>query len=107
MPKPIIALPADIREFDGAVWHATPEQYVRAALKAADVMTFIIPAFENGNDTDAILDRVDGLLVSGSATNVRSEEHTSEHQSLMRISCAVFCLKKTKSKVKYTTRQTH
>src|SRR3546814_19455272 len=33
-------------------------------------MTFIIPAFENGNDTDAILDRVDGLLVSGSATNV-------------------------------------
>lgn len=70
MPKPIIALPADIREFDGAVWHATPDQYVRAALKAADVMTFIIPAFEDGNDTDAILDRVDGLMISGSATNV-------------------------------------
>src|SRR3546814_7842194 len=30
----------------------------------------------------------------------RSEEHTSELQSLMRISYAVFCLKKTK----YTTR---
>src|SRR3546814_8082269 len=28
--------------------------------------------------------------------NVRSEEHTSELQSLMRISYAVFCLKKTK-----------
>src|SRR3546814_4241354 len=28
---------------------------------------------------------------------VRSEEHTSELQSLMRISYAVFCLKKTKS----------
>src|SRR3546814_8567580 len=27
-------------------------------------------------------------------TQVRSEEHTSELQSLMRISCAVFCLKK-------------
>src|SRR5690606_7008691 len=70
MPKPIVALPADIREFDGAVWHATPNQYVKAALKVADVMTFIIPAFEDGNDPDAILDRVDGLLVSGSATNV-------------------------------------
>jgi putative glutamine amidotransferase len=70
MPKPIVALPADIREFEGAVWHATPNQYVKAALKVADVMTFIIPAFEEGNDTDAILDRVDGLLVSGSATNV-------------------------------------
>src|SRR3546814_2178668 len=29
----------------------------------------------------------------------RSEEHTSELQSLMRISYAVFCLKKKKSKV--------
>src|SRR3546814_2060915 len=30
----------------------------------------------------------------------RSEEHTSELQSLMRISYAVFCLKKTKQKTK-------
>src|SRR3546814_4273406 len=32
--------------------------------------------------------------------NARSEEHTSELQSLMRISYAVFCLKKKKSKKK-------
>src|SRR3546814_6341676 len=32
--------------------------------------------------------------VSFSMTPVRSEEHTSELQSLMRISYAVFCLKK-------------
>src|SRR3546814_1525375 len=32
----------------------------------------------------------------GSASNVRSEEHTSELQSLMRISYAVFCLHKKK-----------
>src|SRR3546814_5283981 len=31
----------------------------------------------------------------------RSEEHTSELQSLMRISYAVFCLKKKKTKHKY------
>src|SRR3546814_2780692 len=35
----------------------------------------------------------------------RSEEHTSELQSLMRISYAVFCLKK-KTKNKYTTKKT-
>src|SRR3546814_2675035 len=34
---------------------------------------------------------------------VRSEEHTSELQSLMRISYAVFCLKKKNRKLKYTT----
>src|SRR3546814_8175552 len=32
----------------------------------------------------------------------RSEEHTSELQSLMRISYAVFCLKKKKHKETYT-----
>src|SRR3546814_2384793 len=32
-------------------------------------------------------------------TKPRSEEHTSELQSLMRISYAVFCLKKKKTKV--------
>src|SRR3546814_9416340 len=32
----------------------------------------------------------------------RSEEHTSELQSLMRISYAVFCLKKKKNKNKHT-----
>src|SRR3546814_8228694 len=35
---------------------------------------------------------------SGSHFAIRSEEHTSELQSLMRISYAVFCLKKKKNK---------
>src|SRR3546814_6995779 len=34
--------------------------------------------------------------LAGTAERERSEEHTSELQSLMRISYAVFCLKKTK-----------
>src|SRR3546814_7930778 len=36
----------------------------------------------------------------------RSEEHTSELQSLMRISYAVFCLKK-KKKISHTNKDTH
>src|SRR3546814_10666141 len=35
--------------------------------------------------------------------HARSEEHTSELQSLMRISYAVFCLKKKKHEKRYTT----
>src|SRR3546814_5126648 len=37
------------------------------------------------------------------AAHSRSEEHTSELQSLMRISYAVFCLKKKKQQHKYHT----
>src|SRR3546814_3142534 len=42
------------------------------------------------------------LRARGAARAARSEEHTSELQSLMRISYAVFCLKKKKNKT--TTR---
>src|SRR3546814_2560451 len=38
-------------------------------------------------------------------THCRSEEHTSELQSLMRISYAVFCLKKKKRKTQHTILQ--
>src|SRR3546814_4727106 len=37
---------------------------------------------------------VDDSASRACATSIRSEEHTSELQSLMRISYAVFCLKK-------------
>src|SRR3546814_704106 len=52
---------------------------------------------------DLVLVTHDVLLVglaSGRITAIRSEEHTSELQSLMRISYAVFCLKKKKKTIK-------
>src|SRR3546814_4166405 len=51
-------------------------------------------------------DPTDGYYLTGANTRamgmggVRSEEHTSELQSLMRISYAVFCLKQKKSREK-------
>src|SRR3546814_7597466 len=59
-----------------------------------------------GDDVDlnviagALTDNRGNANLAGSATEnpvVRSEEHTSELQSLMRISYAVFCLKKNTS----------
>src|SRR3546814_5752934 len=43
----------------------------------------------------------------GSLCVRRSEEHTSELQSLMRISYAVFCLKKKKKNIQETQRYHH
>src|SRR3546814_6518346 len=45
----------------------------------------------------------DGGILSYLSADRRSEEHTSELQSLMRISYAVFCLKKKKDIIKTTT----
>src|SRR3546814_1228567 len=43
------------------------------------------------------------LMAGTEEGSSRSEEHTSELQSLMRISYAVFCLKKKKQKNHHTT----
>src|SRR3546814_5437100 len=51
---------------------------------------------------------VDGVYIARpTGSNLRSEEHTSELQSLMRISYAVFCLKKKKTNIVTDTLQHH
>src|SRR3546814_10365517 len=58
---------------------------------------FFVKNLENvqGDERDVILISVGyGPTVPGGRVPMRSEEHTSELQSLMRISYAVFCLKK-------------
>src|SRR3546814_8305617 len=72
-----------------------------------------------GSDTISALDGADLIygnqgsdsIIAAAGSDTRSEEHTSELQSLMRISYAVFCLKKkqhiTHQKVYYHTQGKH
>src|SRR3546814_8431387 len=53
-----------------------------------------VPASEGGHADTSSQEVKDAVIQSKFGT--RSEEHTSELQSLMRISYAVFCLKKKK-----------
>src|SRR3546814_1934878 len=75
---------------------AEPEATVAAALTKLGA---------DGVDTAAVAALLDAALIAPVLTahptevrrkSMRSEEHTSELQSLMRISYAVFCLKKKK-----------
>src|SRR3546814_9622528 len=71
------------------------------------------PDVEIGDDRprclDARADRRRGVIVVGVEQDRRgrSEEHTSELQSLMRISYAVFCLKKKKHRNRYKATEKH
>src|SRR3546814_8224801 len=61
------------------------------------VMISVWPKFYPTTDNAKAL-AAHGWLYQGNLKMGRSEEHTSELQSLMRISYAVFCLKKKKRK---------
>src|SRR3546814_8027744 len=81
----LAAMPAvatDLILHNGLVWTGDPARPSASAL-----------AIEDGRIT-AVGDDATILALAGPDT--RSEEHTSELQSLMRISYAVFCLKKKK-----------
>src|SRR3546814_6887550 len=56
--------------------------------------------------TGPVMKPIDQQFLRGNSKRItRSEEHTSELQSLMRISYAVFCLKKKTNKPKHTQQQ--
>src|SRR3546814_10187975 len=69
-----------------------PEAGRRCACQPAEIVAEVAVAGEANGDRD-LGDR----LFGAEQQFLRSEEHTSELQSLMRISYAVFCLKKKKN----------
>src|SRR3546814_3292178 len=85
---------------EGAPPSPPPPEVDVMTIRAASVSyTIELPARVQAMRTAEVRARVDGIVerrlyVEGS----RSEEHTSELQSLMRISYAVLCLKKKKNK---------
>lgn len=70
MTQPVVAVSSDIREFDNYVWHCAPETYLAAAMDVAGVLPLAVPAMGGRVDAAALMERMDGLLVTGSRTNV-------------------------------------
>lgn len=73
--QPIVAIVADTAEFDGYDWHCAKNQYLAAAFEVAGVLPLIVPAFGDRIDFGALLDRVDGVILSGAKTNVHPENY--------------------------------
>lgn len=80
MSLPLIGVTADVKEVDPYFWHAAPANYLDAAADIAGVMPMIIPDLAERLDIDALLDRIDGLLVTGSRSNVHPSQYNVDPQ---------------------------
>lgn len=74
-PQPLVLVPADVRPADGYVWHAAPETYLSALITGSQAMPLVLPSLGEAMDWDALLDRVDGVLLTGSRSNVHPERY--------------------------------
>jgi putative glutamine amidotransferase len=70
MLQPLVAVSTDVKAFENYTWHAAPQQYLEAAVSAAGVLPLLVPSFGDRLDLDSLLDGVDGVMVTGSKSNV-------------------------------------
>lgn len=78
MRTPLIAVSTDAKDFEKYTWHATPQPYLDAAVATAGVLPVLLASLGEKLDLDSLLDTVDGVLVTGSKSNVYPELYGGE-----------------------------
>ena len=69
--KPLVGIPASVRQLElGMNFHGTGEQYLDAVIDQVDARVITIPSLSNTDNALGVLGALDGLLLTGSFSNV-------------------------------------
>jgi len=75
---PLVALPANTREHEAYHWHGTADTYLQAIVHGIGGIPLIVPRLSDEVDFDALVTRVDGVLLTGGRTNVHPSSYGAE-----------------------------
>jgi putative glutamine amidotransferase len=76
MPRsPLIGIPADRRLYGKQYFHMVGEKYIEAIVLGAKAIPVLIPALGTALDLPSLLAACDGLLFTGSASNVEPHHY--------------------------------
>ena len=73
-----VGVPCDRRQVGHHIFHMAGEKYLRALRHAADALPLLLPSLEPPLDLWAILDRVDGLFLTGAYSNIEPHHYSDE-----------------------------
>jgi len=76
--RPVIGVPACRRILDPHPFHIVGEKYLQAVIDGADALPLIIPVMAEHLDIEEILAQVDGVLLSGSPSNIEPHHYAGE-----------------------------
>lgn len=72
---PLVGLPCDARELGPHPFHVVGDKYIRAVSHGAGCQPLLIPALGDWWDVDSLLDRLDGLFLTGSPSNLHPRHY--------------------------------
>jgi putative glutamine amidotransferase len=72
---PLIGIPSCVRSIHERAFHTVNERYTSAVIDAVGGLPVLIPAIGPMADCGAILDRLDGILLTGSPSNVEPHHY--------------------------------
>jgi len=70
MRRPLVGVTADLRTYNNSLMHTVGDKYARAIWEASGCTPIIIPALAESQQVHDMLDSLDGLLFTGSPSNV-------------------------------------
>ena len=73
--RPVVGIPADRRLIGPHPFHAVGDKYITAVRDGAGATPLLIPVLDNPLTSEEILDSVDGLLFTGSPSNVSPKRY--------------------------------
>lgn len=76
--RPVIGVPACRRILEPHPFHIVGEKYLQALIDGADALPMMIPVMAEHLDIDDILGQVDGVLLTGSPSNVEPHHYEGE-----------------------------
>ncbi len=76
--KALVGVSADRRMLPPHPSHVSGEKYVRAVIAGADAIPMIVPALPGELDTDDVLAAVDGILLTGSYSNIEPHHYGAD-----------------------------
>jgi putative glutamine amidotransferase len=78
MKRPLVGITADFRSYNNAPYHMVGDKYARAVWEASGCTPIIIPAMAESQEVHDMLDSLDGLLFTGSPSNVHPTRYGRE-----------------------------
>jgi putative glutamine amidotransferase len=78
MRHPIVLVPACVKQIGPHLNHTAQFKYVDAVVKGAACVPLVLPALGEATDLETVLGACDGIMLSGSPSNVHPSHYTQD-----------------------------